>query len=181
MPERKTSAIRAGLVLGVGVALSVMTGCGKDESGVGGHERAIEMKAKAASSLEELGGKIVEKHYPQMPDKKAWAINLTGKQISADTLNQIGRLGYVTELNLSKTNLSDAEMKLVSNISGVCMNLDLSNTEISDTGLAELKNLILLKELNLSGTKCTAAGVDALKKRLAENPNAKFKPTVKLK
>lgn len=62
------------------------------------------------------------------------------------------------------------------------IHLDLSqNPEISDTGLGELNNMFFISELNLSGTKCTQAGVDAYKKRLLQHPMFKPKPNVKLK
>src|SRR5207248_2476070 len=98
-------------------------------------------------------------------------IDLSGKQLGPELFQQMGALGNISELNLSKTNLTDADMKNVSGLSGVCTNLDLSNTDISDTGLGELRNMLFLGQLNLAGTKCTQAGVEAFKKRLLENPN----------
>ena len=41
--------------------------------------------------------------------------------------------------------------------------------------------MLFAREINLAGTKCTQAGVDALKKRLADHPIFKARPNVKLK
>ncbi len=171
---------RLAFACSVGLALAA-SGCGKSDS-VGAYQKELQMREKAVSSVEGVGGKMVEKHYPQMPGVKAWAVDLSGQQLTDATFNQLGKSGYITELNLSKTNLTDASMKRLNSIAGACMVMNLSDTDISDAGLGELNNLILLRELNLAGTKCTAAGVTALQKRIADNPNAKNKsPTVKLK
>ena len=66
-------------------------------------------------------------------------------------------------------------------VAGVCTHLDLRNTEVTDAGLAELNNMLFVKEVNLAGTQCTQAGVDAYKKRLLDHPMFKARPTVKLK
>ena len=49
--------------------------------------------------------------------------------------------------------------------------LDLSNTEITDAGLEQLKGLKKLEKLDLSNTKVTNAGVKDLQKTL---PNLKI-------
>jgi hypothetical protein len=173
---------RFALGLGVGLVLAVTIGCGKDESGVGAYQRELQAKENATTSIQGVGGKMVEKSYPQVPNAKAWAIDLSGKQLSPAILTEMASLGHISELNLSKTNLTDEDMKKVAGLVGFCLNLDLSHTQISDTGLAELKNMLVLKDLNLTDTKCTSAGVEELKKRQAANPNARFKtPSVKLK
>ena len=110
----------------------------------------------------------------------AWAVDLSGRPITAATFDNLARAGKIAELNLSNTNLTDADMKRVAGVSDVCTHLDLSNNDITDTGLGELKNMLFIKEVNLAGTKCTQNGVDALKKRL-QNSVFKPKPTVKLK
>jgi hypothetical protein len=45
------------------------------------------------------------------------------------------------------------------------MKLDLSHTAVTDAGLDKLVNVILLGDLNLTGTKVTPAGAERLKKR----------------
>jgi uncharacterized protein YjbI with pentapeptide repeats len=159
----------------------LMAGCSKSDS-YGAYERELQRKEKAVHSVERTGAKMVQKTYPQMPNVKAWAVNLSGQQLTPATFAELGRVGFISELNLSKTNLSDADMARVNGLANFCLVLDLSQTEVSDTGLAELKSQIVLRDLNLAGTKCTSAGVAALKKRQAENPNARIKtPTVRLK
>ncbi len=46
--------------------------------------------------------------------------------------------------------------------------LDLSDTLVTDQGLAELGNCRYLKKLNLQGTKVTAAGAESLRALLPE-------------
>ena len=53
-------------------------GCGNDTSAVGADERQLKAQEQARSSLENLGSKMVEKTYPQMPGHKAWAVNQPG-------------------------------------------------------------------------------------------------------
>src|SRR5437764_10524981 len=128
------SARRVAVACSVGLALAA-SGCGKSDS-VGAYQKELQMREKAVSSVETVGGKMVEKHYPQMPGVKAWVVDLSGQQLTDATFSQLGRAGYVTELNLSKTNLTDASMKRLNGIAGACMVLNLSDTDISDAGLA---------------------------------------------
>lgn len=163
-------------------ALLAAVGCGKDESAVGFYDKQVKAQEEAKSALENLGSKMTQKTYPQMGGQKAWSVNLSGQKLDKAVFDKLGTVGNISELNLSNTNLTDADMARVNNLSNYCTLLDLSNTSITDTGLGELKNQLFLKDVNLAGTQCTAAGVDALKKRVAANPNARLKsPAVKMK
>ena len=48
------------------------------------------------------------------------------------------------------------------------MNLWLADTNVTDSGLAQLKGLANLDQLNLRGTKVTDAGVSELRKLMPE-------------
>jgi hypothetical protein len=166
------------VVIAFALLLLGTSGCSKADSH-GALERELKMKEDAAGSLESQAVRMEKKTYPKYGE--AWAVDLTGKQITSATFDELVRVGRVSELNLSKTNITDADMKRVNGVAGVCTHLDLSNTAITDTGLGELNNMHFIKEINLASTKCTPAGVDALKKRLQEHPVFKPQPNVKLK
>src|SRR5439155_23517457 len=103
---------------------------------------------------------------------KHWAIDLSGQQLSDEVFDQLGKVGYITELNLSKTNVTDAHMERVNApaVGNLLRKLDLSHTAITDAGLAKLDGLYILASLDLSGTKVTAAGVNSFKAGRANNP-----------
>jgi hypothetical protein len=169
--RRRAAGVTSALVL-LG-----MLGCSKADSH-GALERELKVQEEAAGSLETQAVKMEKKSTGLGP---AWAVNLSGRTITPATFDSLARAGKIVELNLSNTHLTDADMKRVSSVADVCTHLDLSNNDITDSGLGELKFLLFLRELNLAGTKCTQAGADALKKRLAAHPVFKANPTVKLK
>src|SRR4029077_19745918 len=109
----------------------------------------------------------------------------SGKQISDETFVTIKKLEHITELNLSKTNVTDAEMERLNEPERgrFFLKLNLSSTAVTNAGLEKLSDLNLLMELNLIGTKVTPAAVERFKKDRAKNPNLMplFKsPTIKL-
>ena len=53
----------------------------------------------------------------------------------------------------------------------LCLNIDLSNTAITDAGFQKLETLRFLNNLNLTGTKVSRAAVDAFKKKRAGDTN----------
>jgi hypothetical protein len=175
---KKSRSARWAGGLVTGLALLTGVGCGKGEAD-GAYARELQTKENAATTIEGAGGKITRKSYPILGP--ALAVDLSGKQLSPQIFDQLVQAGTIAELNLSNTNLTDGDMKRVNGVVGTCGNLNLSNTAISDTGLGELNNMLAIRELNLAGTQCTQAGVDALKKRLQEHPIYKPKPNVKLK
>src|SRR5437870_3283067 len=115
-----------------GLALLGAVGCGKPDSH-GAYQREMEIHEKAQSTLEGVGAKMAKKTYPGYG--QAWAVDLSGKELSPTIFQQLAAIGYISELNLSKTNLTDVDMKNVSGLSSMCTNLDLSHTAITDTGL----------------------------------------------
>lgn len=144
----------AGFTLGFG--LLAAAGCGKADSH-GAYERELKMREDASASLESLANKMEKKKYAGYGD--AWVVDLNGKQVTAATFDSLARAGAISELYLSKTNLTDADMRRVAGVTNVCTNLDLShNPGITDTGLGELTTMLFAREINLAGTKCTQAG-----------------------
>jgi hypothetical protein len=138
---------------------------------------------QAAASAEGMGIQAVRKRYPQ---GEAWAVNLSGKQVTDATFNSLKQLDHITELDLSKTAVTDAQLAQVNEIGALLLKLNLSNTAVTDAGLAQLTNLLVLSDLNLAGTKVTPAGVAAFKKARANDPRVRnlkvgLSPTIRLK
>jgi hypothetical protein len=160
------SPFASGLTAVLALALLVTAGCKRRDT-TNYLELEKQRQEQAGASAEGLGIKVVRKSYPQ---GQAWAVDLSGKQVTDATFDMLKKFDHITELNLSKTNITDAQMARVNAVGGVLLKLDLSNTAVSDSGLEQLKSLLLLTQLNLSGTKVTPAGVAAFKQNRAKDP-----------
>jgi hypothetical protein len=124
-----------------------------------------------AGSLRAQGAKLEKKRYPL---GEGWAIDLRGVPVTDQLLTDVGKLLYVSELNLSKTNVTDAHLAKMNDLQLLkyCLKFDLSQTAVTDAGLDGLtKTLGGLGELNLSGTKATPAAAERLKSRRQADPH----------
>jgi hypothetical protein len=161
------------------------SGCSKKEEGKS-YQQVYQSKEEAVAALKQKGAKFSEEAYPRFTSEKTWSIDLSGQQVSDEVFELMKKVGYITNLNLSKTNVSDAQMERVNEqgIGNVLVNLDLSNTAVTDAGLAKLDNLYVIRQINLSGSRVTPAGVDRFKAIRASNPKVpqqfKSPPTIKL-
>jgi hypothetical protein len=152
-------------------AVLVAAGCQRN-GGVSDYERyqqarqeAEQSKQDLASSLKGQGIKLEKKRYPQ---GEAWAVDLKGANVTDDLLTQLSKLGYISEVNLSKSTVTDAHLAKMNDLRllAYCLKLDLSQTAVTDAGLDALTNTLGgLSDLNLAGTKVTPAAADRLKKR----------------
>jgi hypothetical protein len=160
------SGLRSGAVLVV-FLLSIGAGCAPT-AGIGDYQRQKTVQKNAAAEIQAVGGKVSEVKRPQ---GISWAVNLSGAQLSDELFDSLKQLGYISELNLSKTNVTDAQMEWINEkeIGAVVVKLDLSNTAVSDAGLAKLTDLLVLMDLNLAGTKVTPAGVANFKQHRAND------------
>jgi uncharacterized protein YjbI with pentapeptide repeats len=163
------------------VPLIGMVGCTKEDLS-NSQRRRLEQK-DAVAELEAIGGKA---HQVRRPQGTSWSVNLSGVQLTDEVFEHLRTLEYITELNLSKTNVSDADMELINSreIGFVLLKLDLSKTSVTDAGLDKLNDLFLLMDLNLTGTKVTPAGVERFKKHRADDTRIEkmFKsPNIRLK
>jgi hypothetical protein len=136
----------------------------------------------AADSLRGQGAKVEARHYSI---GEAWAVNLSGKPISDETLRDVKRVGNISELDLSKSTLTDAQMALAQELGlfTLVTKLDLSHTAVTDAGFEKMDNLRFLSQLNLAGTKITPAAVERFKqKRLTDDriPKQFRNPTIQL-
>jgi hypothetical protein len=144
-------------------------GCSRQEEAL----RAIRAKEKAKGDartvLEEQGAKFEEKAYKQ---GKAWSVDFSGvPQLPEDAFDRLRQIGFITELNFSNTNLTDDQLAKVNDkeIGSLLRKLDLSHTAVTDAGLEKLNDLFILGELDLTGTKCTPAGVQRFQQARSSN------------
>lgn len=156
-----------------------LAGCGlfgPDPNGPGSFQAVSQAIKSAEESLTKAGAKLEQKQYPP---GTGWAVDLTGTEVTDKTFETLRKLGYIAELNLNGTKVTDAHMKHLSGegVGSVLVNLNLVNTEITDEGLKQVKDSLYLMSLNLSGSKVSSAGVDQwLKDRAADSriqPNFK--------
>lgn len=163
------------------VLVLTLAGCQQKGDGLSDYERMQQSQKGAAETLRGLGAKIEERHYPQ---GDAWAVNLSGQTITEDVLKQVQQLGKVSELNLSRSTITDDQLDFVnqSGLVTVALKVDLSHTAVTDAGLEKLTNMVLLRDLNLAGTKVTPAAVERFKQARQEDTKimALFKnPTIR--
>jgi hypothetical protein len=100
---------------------------------------ADEAEEKAVRAIEQLGGRITRDDKAEGPP--------------------------VVRVDLSKTQVTDAELKELQELKGL-QDLALVGTQVTDAGLKELKDLKGLQTLNLTGTHVTDAGLKRLKEAL---------------
>jgi hypothetical protein len=158
--------IGAGIRLGWVLLVLTSAGCGS--GGPSYYEKQKAIHDNSIDFLKDLGAKFTAKRYPE---GTAWLIDMQGMTLADEVVEQLKRVGYVTELNLSKSTITDAQLATINNpaVGGFLLKLDLSKTAITDAGLDNLKDLGLLSTLILTGTKVTAEGIARFKKSRAED------------
>jgi hypothetical protein len=170
--------------LGVATLAAVVfapAGCGAN-GGPSDYDRMVAARQGAADSAASQGAKYTLKKYPL---GEAYAVSLKGMTVTDDLLRQIQTMGKVSELDLSGSTVTDDQLGLISDtgLGAFLFKLDLSNTGVTDAGIAKLGGGgLFLAEVNLVGTKVTPAAVAEFKRKRQASPNARIKnTTVKLK
>jgi hypothetical protein len=160
----------------LGTLLLTLCGCGMFGDGISDFERQAKSREGCIELLKEQGAKFEQKTYPQ---GVAWAVDLSGMEITDQTLELLGKVGNLSELNFSGSSISDDQIAELNdiNLSGTLLKLDLSKTEITDAGIAEMTRFGFLRELNLTGTKVTSAAIESFK--AARKANADIIPMMK--
>jgi len=167
--KRPGRAAARALLAAVLLVPAALAGCGRSNYGPSDYAKMPQREEGAADYIRNRGGKLAKKSYPQ---GQAWTVDLHGATIDDELFTRLKELVRITELNLSKTNLTDEQMARINDDTGsLILKLDVSNTAVSDAGLDKLTGLPILTNLNLSGTKVTAAGVDRFRKSRQSNPN----------
>jgi hypothetical protein len=144
--------------------------------------RVEQARGGALEALKARGAKFESKTYPQ---GTAWSINMSGLTVTDEMLDQLMMVGNITELNLSKSTVTDVHMEGVSKIGGkFLMKLDLSQTAVTDAGFEQFMGKMgLLTNLNLTGTKVTPAAVERFKAMRLSQPTLleqSRRPTIQL-
>jgi hypothetical protein len=169
---------RQGIGAIASTVLILLLGCGPDPNGPGSYQAVMQAAASAEETLKGQGATLERKQYPP---GAAWAVNLSGKQVTDETFTALRNLDHVAELDLSGTNVADAHMQHLGDveIAGLLVRLDLSNTTVGDEGLRLLKESLYLSDLNLAGSKVTEAGAAQWQKDRDADPRVRpeFKKT----
>src|SRR5262245_14671183 len=142
---------RLGVRVGGLVLLLAILGCGN--SGPSYLEKEQAARERPTASLKESGAKFTLKQYPN--GHSAWAIDMRGMTITDEMLEELKQVGHITELNFTKSTITDQQLAIINQrpISGFLLQLDLSKTGITDAGLDQLTDLGFLMTLTVSETK----------------------------
>jgi hypothetical protein len=134
------------------------------------YEKEKALRDVPTEALKAQGAKFVLKQY--FGGHSAWSIDLQGLTITNEMLEHLKMVGQLTELNLSKSTISDEQLALINQrpTSGFLLVLDLSKTGITDAGLDKLNDLGWLQTLVLKDTKVTPTGVARFKKNRTDDP-----------
>lgn len=158
------------------VALLFAVGC-SEYSGPSEYERQKAAKQFFLDEVAAQGGTAEEKQYEMYGKSgQAWAIDLSGAQISDELIDSMGTLDYIAELDLSNSSITDAQLLKFDDmkLGRVLLDLDLTGTQISDAALDGLTSFFCLREMKLKGTKVTPAGVERFKKSQQSNPDVQL-------
>jgi hypothetical protein len=157
--------------------LAALPGCGRPTVSLAEREKMQE--TDFVTSLQKQGGTVTEKSYP--PHGDGYVVNLSGAKITDETFRDLKGLKRLAELDLSKSSVADGQMDQLNEVAKYLVRLDLSHTAVTDAGIEKLANTYVLFNLNLAGTKITAAGVARFQKLRLQSPYTKVKrTTVKL-
>ena len=173
----RPSTLMGGLLLSASLlAISFSSGCGKKD-GPSDYDKLMASKQSANEVLKAAGAKLQEKKYPV---GTAWSVDLHGAQITNELLQSIKQLGNVSELNLSKSTITDEQLGVMYDLGLFTLlnRLDLSSTTISDAGAEKMRGFVFLSNLNLVGTKVTPAAAERLRQSCVNDTKAKVKNTV---
>lgn len=132
------------------VMLATLSGCGANEAEIG-------------KQLTNLGAMVLNQSGTDIPQTVMLA-NMKGKEVDlAQALPLVSKLRQVKSVNLTKTNVSDADLVHLSGVDSI-VDLQLSDTGITDAGIKHISGLPKLQSLYLSGTQVTAASMPEIAK-----------------
>jgi hypothetical protein len=165
---------RAAVISALLLATNLFLGCGGGSSmsdaervQKSDYHRVQLAEQDALEQLKKAGGEAVKKTYPL---GQGWAVKLAGATITDTMLGHLKTLAPVAELDLSKSTITDAQMPQLAQAAGVCFKLNLTQTAITDAGLASLADMPLLMDLNLTGTKVSKGAAADFRAKRKTNP-----------
>jgi len=174
-PEVRCLRLRLSVLL-ILALLSGLPGCKGD--GLSEVQREQQKTEAVINDLREQGATVTPKSYP--PRGNGYVVDLSGAQLTDHTFQTLKDLQRVTELDLSKSSLTDDQMDQLNQLASVLLRLDLSNTKVTDAGLEKLTNLKICMNLNLVGTQVTPAGAERFKQQ-HKRPASKRSPISEMK
>jgi hypothetical protein len=160
-------------LLSASLILALVTGC-SSYSAVSDYERLQEQKKSFEETVASAGGKMEKKNYKVANrENSAWNMNFANAKITDGLIDSMVGMGYIGEVDFSRSSITDAQLLKMDelNLLQFTMNLDLSNTEITDESFSKLKGLRAVKTVKLKGSKVTKAGADAFKQAYLANQN----------
>jgi hypothetical protein len=155
------------------LALVLSTGCSRYSS-VSDYERLQQQKKTFEETVAAVGGKMEKKNYKVANrENSAWNMNFANAQVTDDLIESMVGMGYIGEVDFSKSSITDAQLLKMDelNLLQFTMNLDLSDTAISDESFSKIKGMRAVKTIKLKGSKVTKAGAAAFKQAYLASPN----------
>jgi hypothetical protein len=151
-----------------------ITGCGGyGPESDGSYQQVAKAREDAESGLKAAGAKMEMKNYGI---GQAWIIDLSGATITDEIIDHIVHLPYLSELNVSGTEITDEQLLRVFTEKGFfILKLNVSKTPITDTGIAGVKDLRHLQELDVSGSQVTAQRIEAILKEREASADTRSK------
>ena len=132
--------------------LTLLTSCSR--YGVSEYEQLQQQKKSFEESVAKIGGKMEMKPYKVAKvENSAWNMDFSKATIPDDLITSMQGKGYIAELNLSKSSITDAQLLKMDelNLLQFTMNLDLSDTAITDESFSKLKSPRAVKTIKLKG------------------------------
>ena len=124
------------------------------------HRKNMERRAQA--KIRELGGTFTElNRFVDDRGRYFLSLDLSGSRVTDDDLSQFDWLPLVHALNLSDTGVSNAGLAKLRHRTDF-RELQLDRTNVSDQGLGALTNMRRLARLHLRGTPVTDQGLSHL-------------------
>jgi hypothetical protein len=146
-------------------ALSAFVACSEDAVSI--YKRQLQSQQEAVDKLKALGGNAEKKQYPL---GEGWVVKLSGVTLTDEVFGHLKLLERIAELDLSQSNFEDAMVPRLLEVGGVLFKLNLSKTAITDAGVTPLADLVLLAEVDLTGTKVTQGAVKQLNAKRRNDP-----------
>ncbi|MBX3436142.1 MAG: hypothetical protein KF861_01540 [Planctomycetaceae bacterium] len=148
------------------VVLVGMTGCSKETPETSYHAYR-QRKTEFQELLTKLGGTAEQEQFRVAGyEGRAWKIHLNGAQFSPEEgmqlITSLKPAGRIAAINFSGSSLTDEQLiQFDADSSGyTVMDLDLSNTAITDASIDKLSHFMALRNVNLNGTQVSKAAVD---------------------
>ena len=159
-----------------GLPLVLLMGCGAFSSGKSEVQKFADHQQALGQTIVAAGGKAELREQSMAGfTVYGWSIDLKGAKVTDALLDRIIEMAVVhpiLELNLCKTAITDNQLGKLDKgrIFVKLVNLDLSDTKITDAGLDQINSVVALTNLNLKGSSATKEGAERLGNRKIANP-----------